>query len=69
MEAKGGTYRVNRRLSYTVADGYIAFVQDGPDVRVIPQELGELALLRGFEDVDVLTALADRCVRRDFRAA
>ncbi|WHM40770.1 family 2B encapsulin nanocompartment shell protein [Streptomyces sp. BPTC-684] len=68
VEAKGGTYRVNRRLTYTVGDGYIAFVQDGADIRVIPQELGELALLRGFEDVDVLTALADRCVRRDFRA-
>lgn len=68
VEAKGGTYRVNRRLTYTVGDGYITFVQDGPDVRVIPQELGELALLRGFDDIGVLTALADRCVRRDFRA-
>ncbi|MFB7588801.1 family 2B encapsulin nanocompartment shell protein [Streptomyces sp. NPDC056169] len=68
VETKGGAYRVNRRLSYTVGDGRIEFVQDGPRVRVIPQELGELALLRGFEDVEVLTALADRCVRRDFRA-
>ncbi len=68
VEVRGGTYRVNRRLSYTVGDGRIEFVQDGADVRVIPRELGELALLRGFEDVEVLTALADRCVRRDFRA-
>ncbi|MCB5908809.1 family 2B encapsulin nanocompartment shell protein [Streptomyces pinistramenti] len=68
VETKGGTYRVNRRLSYTVGDGYIEFVQDGADVRVIPRELGELALLRGFEDVEVLTAIADRCVQRDFRA-
>ncbi|MFE0643832.1 family 2B encapsulin nanocompartment shell protein [Streptomyces sp. NPDC058877] len=68
VEAKGGAYRVNRRLSYTVGDGRIEFVQDGPRVRVIPRELGELALLRGFEDVDVLGALADRCVQRDFRA-
>lgn len=35
---------------------------------MIPRELGELALLRGFDDVAVLTALADRCVQRDFRA-
>ncbi|MFE0700540.1 family 2B encapsulin nanocompartment shell protein [Streptomyces sp. NPDC058872] len=68
VEAKGGAYRVNRRLSYTVGDGRIEFVQDGSRVRVIPRELGELALLRGFEDVDVLNALADRCVQRDFRA-
>ncbi|ALO06173.1 cAMP-binding protein [Streptomyces venezuelae] len=68
VETKGGAYRVNRRLSYTVGDGRIEFVQDGSRVRVIPQELGELALLRGFDDVEVLTAIADRCVQRDFRA-
>ncbi|WP_203184734.1 family 2B encapsulin nanocompartment shell protein [Streptomyces pratensis] len=67
VETQGGAYRVNRRLTYTVGDGTVEFVQDGADVRVIPRELGELALLRGFEDVEVLTALADRCVQRDFR--
>ncbi|MDI3388452.1 family 2B encapsulin nanocompartment shell protein [Streptomyces sp. B-S-A8] len=66
VETKGGAYRVNRRLSYTVGDGRVEFVQDGADVRVIPRELGELNLLRGFDDVDVLTAIADRCVQRDF---
>ncbi|WP_445397792.1 family 2B encapsulin nanocompartment shell protein [Streptomyces sp. LE64] len=68
VEVSGGAYRVNRRLSYTVGDGSIEFVQDGAAVRVIPRELGELSLLRGFDEVDVLTALADRCVQRDFRA-
>ncbi|MFD3759360.1 family 2B encapsulin nanocompartment shell protein [Streptomyces sp. NPDC058622] len=68
VETKGGTYRVNRRLSYTVGDGRVEFVQDGARVRVIPRELGELALLRGFDDMEVLTALAGRCVQRDFRA-
>lgn len=68
VETKGGVYRVNRRLTYTVGDGTIEFIQDGGDVRVIPRELGELALLRGFDDVEVLTTLADRCVQRDFRA-
>ncbi|MGW2587494.1 family 2B encapsulin nanocompartment shell protein [Streptomyces virginiae] len=68
VETKGGTYRVNRRLTYTVGDGTIEFVQDGANVRVIPRELGELALLRGFDDDDVLTAIAGRCVQRDFRA-
>ncbi|MFI2781306.1 family 2B encapsulin nanocompartment shell protein [Streptomyces sp. ALB3] len=68
VEAQGGAYRVNRRLTYTVGDGRVEFVQDGADVRVIPRELGELALLRGFDDLEVLTAIADRCVQRDFRA-
>ncbi|MFI6702334.1 family 2B encapsulin nanocompartment shell protein [Streptomyces sp. NPDC050509] len=68
VETKGGAYRVNRRLSYTVGDGRVEFVQDGAVVRVIPRELGELALLRGYGDLEVLTALAGRCVQRDFRA-
>ncbi|GAA2102949.1 family 2B encapsulin nanocompartment shell protein [Kitasatospora saccharophila] len=67
-QTSGGTYRVNRRLTYTVGDGRIEFIQTGGDVRVIPQELGELALLRGYEDEEVLTALAGRCRQRDFRA-
>ncbi|MEU2628384.1 family 2B encapsulin nanocompartment shell protein [Kitasatospora sp. NPDC007106] len=66
VQTAGGAYRVNRRLTYTVGDGRIEFVKTGSQVRVIPRELGELALLRGFEDVDVLTVLADRCVQRDF---
>ncbi|MEV7190500.1 family 2B encapsulin nanocompartment shell protein [Streptomyces sp. NPDC093510] len=68
VETKGGAYRVNRRLTYTVGDGSIEFLQNGAEVRVVPRELGELAVLRGFDDAEVLTALADRCVQRDFRA-
>jgi len=68
VEAKGGAYRVNRRLRHTLGDGHIEFVQEGATVRVIPRELGELALLRGFDDEDVLCALADRCTQRDFTA-
>ncbi|MGI5048474.1 Crp/Fnr family transcriptional regulator, partial [Streptomyces sp. JAC25] len=66
VETKGGAYRVNRRPSYTGGDGTVECGQDGADVRVIPRELGELALLRGFDDMDVLTAIADRCVQREF---
>ncbi|MFF7445645.1 MULTISPECIES: family 2B encapsulin nanocompartment shell protein [unclassified Streptomyces] len=68
VETTGGAYRVNRRLRHTVGDGRVEFVQEGATVRVIPRELGELALLRGFEDTDVLSALASRCVQRDFTA-
>jgi CRP-like cAMP-binding protein len=68
VEARGGAYRVNRRLSYTIGDGSVEFIQDGSHVKVIPRELGELALLRGFDDLEVLTALAGRCIQQDFRA-
>jgi Phage capsid-like protein/Cyclic nucleotide-binding domain len=66
VQVTGGTYRVNRRLTYTVGDGRVEFSQTGAQVRVIPAELGELALLRGFDDEAVLTALADRFVQREF---
>ncbi len=66
VHVAGGTYRVNRRLSYTVGDGRVTFVQTGSEVRVIPAELGELPLLRDFEDTAALQALADRFVQREF---
>ncbi|MFD1148355.1 family 2B encapsulin nanocompartment shell protein [Saccharothrix hoggarensis] len=66
VEAKGGAFRVNRRLSYAVGDGRLTFTNIGADVRVVPQELGELSLLRGFEDVEALTALADRFEQREY---
>jgi CRP-like cAMP-binding protein len=68
VDIQGGTYRVNRRLSYTVGDGRITFVKTGDRVRVIPAELGELPALRGFEDPAVLDELADRCTQREFEA-
>ncbi|WP_030182833.1 family 2B encapsulin nanocompartment shell protein [Streptomyces violaceorubidus] len=68
VEAGGGAYRVNRRLRHTLGDGRIEFVQEGATVRVVPQELTELELLRGFTDRDVLTTLADRCTQYDFAA-
>jgi hypothetical protein len=66
VQTKGGTYRVNRRLSYALGDGRVTFTNTGAEVQVIPQELGELPLLRGFEDVEVLTALASRFVQQEF---
>ncbi|MEV6009661.1 family 2B encapsulin nanocompartment shell protein [Streptomyces sp. NPDC051976] len=66
VQVNAGTYRVNRRLSYSVGDGRVTFVKTGSEVRVIPQELGELAALRAFDDHDALTALADRFVQQQF---
>ncbi|MFD5428369.1 family 2B encapsulin nanocompartment shell protein [Streptomyces sp. NPDC127084] len=66
VEVQGGTYRVNRRLSYSVGDGRVTFIQTGGQVQVIPAELGELPSLRGFEDPAVLAELAQRCRQREF---
>lgn len=68
VQVQGGTYRVNRRLSYSVGDGRVTFVQTGDQVAVIPAELGELPALRGFGDEAVLAELARRCEQREIPA-
>lgn len=65
VQVQGGTYRVTRRVTYAVGDGRITFTTTGADVRVIPQELGEIAALRNLDDAAVLSALADRFVQRE----
>jgi CRP-like cAMP-binding protein len=68
VDVQGGTYRVNRRLTYAVGDGRITFVKTGDRTEVIPAELGELPALRGYEDEDVLSELAQRCRQREIAA-
>jgi CRP-like cAMP-binding protein len=68
VEASGGVFRVNRRLSYAMGDGRVTFVPNGAEVRVIPAELCELPVLRGFDDAEVLAALAGRFVQREYAA-
>ncbi|HYO56803.1 family 2B encapsulin nanocompartment shell protein [Archangium sp.] len=68
VQVSGGVFRLNRRLSYAVGDGRVSFTSTGVRVEVIPQELRELPLLRGFDDVEVLSALADRFVQKEFKA-
>nr|WP_231960929.1 family 2B encapsulin nanocompartment shell protein [Amycolatopsis thermoflava] len=66
VEASGGAYRVNRRLSYAVGDGRVTFVTTAGNIEVIPAELGELPILRGFTDQEVLAALAGRFEQREY---
>ncbi|MGW6774256.1 family 2B encapsulin nanocompartment shell protein [Streptomyces sp. NPDC055037] len=68
VQVQGGTYRVNRRLSYAVGDGRVTFVQTGDRVAVVPGELGELPALRAYGDEGVLSELARRCEQREFAA-
>jgi CRP-like cAMP-binding protein len=66
VQVSGGTYRVNRRLSYALGDGLLTFTSNGNDVRVIPAELTELPWLQGLDDADLLNTLADRFVQQEF---
>ncbi|MFE7619342.1 family 2B encapsulin nanocompartment shell protein [Streptomyces sp. NPDC057496] len=68
VQVQGGTYRVNRRLSHSVGDGRVTFVQTGDRVEVVPAELGELPALRDFGDEEVLGELARRCEQREIAA-
>ncbi|ATL69224.1 family 2B encapsulin nanocompartment shell protein [Nocardia terpenica] len=67
VEVVGGTYRVNRRLTLRTGRGRISFVQAGADnIQIIPQTLTEMAILRGYDNLDVLQEIASRCTPRDF---
>ncbi len=68
VEATGGAYRVNRRLTHTLGDGRIEFVSTGADISVIPSELREIPLLRGLTDDAALRSLAERFEQLEFDA-
>ncbi|SDK70575.1 Cyclic nucleotide-binding domain-containing protein [Nonomuraea maritima] len=68
VQCSGGVFRVNRRLTYTLGDGRITFSTTGSEVRVIPAELTELPMLRGFDDMEALEALASRFTQREVEA-
>ncbi|SCK57648.1 family 2B encapsulin nanocompartment shell protein [Streptomyces sp. WMMB 322] len=68
VEATGGVFRVNRRLTHTLGDGRVEFVVTGADIGVIPAELREIPLLRGLTDDAALGALAERFEQREYAA-
>jgi CRP-like cAMP-binding protein len=80
VEATGGTYRVNRRLTHTPPPrptsldgsssgaGQITFTASGGQFKVIPTELRELPPLRDFNDEAALSELADRFEQRQYAA-
>lgn len=68
VQLDAGTYRVNRRLTYPVGNGRITCTNTGSQLRVIPEQLTELPLLRGYGEAGVLQALADRFEQRAFDA-
>ncbi|MFC5827522.1 family 2B encapsulin nanocompartment shell protein [Nonomuraea insulae] len=68
VDVRGGTYRVNRRLTHRVGRGRVGVAQGGADdVRIVPETLTEIPALRGFGDAGVLTAIAGTFAARDYR--
>ncbi|WP_103347835.1 family 2B encapsulin nanocompartment shell protein [Amycolatopsis sp. CA-128772] len=68
VDVPAGSYRVNRRLTYTIGDGKVSFFNTGARVQVVPAELTELSLLRDFGDEQALAALADAFEQREYEA-
>jgi hypothetical protein len=68
VDVKGGTFRVNRRVSYAVGDGRVEVLQTADQISIIPAELGEFPALRGYDDADVLSALAGRFAQLQIEA-
>lgn len=66
VEVPAGSYRVTRRLTYTVGDGKVSFYNTGARVQVVPAELTELRLLRGFADDQALSLLAGAFEQREY---
>jgi CRP-like cAMP-binding protein len=68
VHVSGGTYRVNRRLTYAVGGGRVSFAQTADEIQVIPPSLRELPLLHDAADDALLDELAGRFTRRDVEA-
>lgn len=68
VNVAGGTYRVNRRLTYAVGGGRVAFTQLADQVGVIPPSLREIPLFAGVQDEAALAALAGGFVQQDVAA-
>jgi hypothetical protein len=58
VQVSGGTYRVNRRLTYTVGGGRLAFDQTADDASVAAPSLREIPLFAGLDDDAALGAVA-----------
>src|SRR5580692_4315039 len=67
VQVNGGTYRVNRRLSYTIGSGRVSFSVAGDDIAVVPPTLREIKPLATLDDDAALAALASRFERREYR--
>ena len=67
VQVNGGTYRVNRRLSYTIGSGRVSFSVAGDDIAVVPPTLREIKPLATLDDDAALAAFAGLFQRKEYR--
>jgi len=67
IQVNGGTYRVNRRLSYAIGSGRVSFSVTGDDIAVVPPTLREIRPLATLDDAEALAALAQRFKKKEYR--
>jgi CRP-like cAMP-binding protein len=58
VQVSGGVYRVNRRLTYAVGGGRVAFDQTADQASVAPPSLREIPLFAGLDDDAALGTVA-----------
>ena len=68
VQVNGGTYRVNRRLTYAVGGGKIAISVTADAASVVPPSLREVPLLAGLADGEALAAIAGAFTQREVEA-
>ncbi|GAA2559854.1 family 2B encapsulin nanocompartment shell protein [Winogradskya consettensis] len=66
VQVSGGTYRVNRRMTYRLGDGRLTFTNTGSAVQVVPAELREIPVFAGVEDDEILRSIADRFQQQEY---
>src|SRR5580698_9700144 len=67
VQVNGGTYRVNRRLSYAIGSGRVSFSVAGDEIAVVPPTLREIRPLATLDDDEALAALATRFKKKEYR--
>ena len=67
IQVNGGTYRVNRRLSYAIGSGRVTFSVAGDEISVVPPTLREIRPLATLDDDEALAALAGRFKKKEYR--
>jgi CRP-like cAMP-binding protein len=68
VEVSGGTYRVNRRLTYVVGGGRLAVAQTADTFALVPPSLREIPLFAGLADDEVLASVAAAFTQREVPA-
>jgi hypothetical protein len=65
VEVSGGTYRVNRRLTYALGGHRVAVAQTADRVTIVPPSLREIPMLAGYGDDGALAELAAAFTQRE----